>query len=189
MPTRCRRAPNTKPAQNGWQAFRGCQDTAWGGIYVYPGLQAEITLLDTGSWVVTQCPPLWQMPAGDKFVLNFDPMNGSDVVGVSDGLGPGVQAFKSADWSLAMASILFSARISSQFTIKCTLTTRRLHRSKRRRSLTLAATRCRATGRPGRGKHYDRLQWGYAVRQSKHRSLLRGFHAGHQLRSAEWSRS
>jgi hypothetical protein len=99
---------------------RGCQVTDWDGTYLYPQQTMAVTVIATDTWQVTQCPNLWQMPAGDKFVLNWDPVNGSDMPGVADGLATGSRAFKSANNALDFAGEIMAANISTQFTVKCT---------------------------------------------------------------------
>jgi hypothetical protein len=98
----------------------GCQVTDWDGTYLYPQQTMAVTVVATETWQITQCPSLWQMPAGDKFVLNWDPVNGSDRPGVADGLATGSRAFKSANNALDFASEVMAANISAQFTVKCT---------------------------------------------------------------------
>jgi hypothetical protein len=100
--------------------IHGCQVTDWDGTYLYPQQTMAITVVTTGKWQITQCPNLWQMPAGDKFVLNWDPVNGSDRPGVADGLATGSRAFKSANNALDFAGEVMAANLSAQFTVKCT---------------------------------------------------------------------
>jgi hypothetical protein len=98
----------------------GCQPTDWEGTYIYPLQTMEVTVVASNKWQITQCPNLWQMPSGNQFVLNWDPVNGSDRPGVADGLATGSRAFKSANNALDFASKVMAANISSQFTVKCT---------------------------------------------------------------------
>ena len=100
--------------------IQGCQATDWGGTYLYPQQTMAVTVVASDKWQITQCPNLWQMPAGDKFVLNWDPVNGSDEPGVADGLATGSRAFKSANYALDFAGEVMAANISAQFTVKCT---------------------------------------------------------------------
>ena len=79
-----------------------------------------LTVVTSDKWQITQCPNLWQMPAGDRFVLNWDPVNGSDRPGDADGLATGSRAFKTANNALDFASEIMAANISAQFTVKCT---------------------------------------------------------------------
>jgi hypothetical protein len=99
---------------------QGCQVTDWGGTYLYPQQTMALTVVTPDKWQVTQCPNLWQMPAGNKFVLNWDPINGSDRPGEADGLATGSRAFKSANNALDFAGEVMAANISAQFTVKCT---------------------------------------------------------------------
>src|ERR1700730_13201653 len=98
----------------------GCQVTDWDGTYLYPQQTMAVTVVATDTWQITQCPNLWQMSAGDKFVLNWDPVNGSDSPGEADGLATGSRAFKSANNALDFAGELMAANISAQLTVKCT---------------------------------------------------------------------
>ena len=79
-----------------------------------------VTVVASDKWQITQCPNLWQMPAGNQFVLNWDPVNGSDRPGEADGLATGSRAFKSANNALDFAGEVMAANISAQFTVKCT---------------------------------------------------------------------
>ena len=99
---------------------QGCQVTDWGGTYLYPQQTMALTVVTADKWQITQCPNLWQMPAGDRFVLNWDPVNGSDRPGDADGLATGSRAFKTANNALDFASEIMAANISAQFTVKCT---------------------------------------------------------------------
>ena len=98
----------------------GCQVTDWDSTYLYPQQTMAVTVVATDTWQITQCPNLWQMPAGDKFVLNWDPVNGSDRPGEADGLATGSRAFKSANNALDFAGEVMAANISAQLTVKCT---------------------------------------------------------------------
>lgn len=98
----------------------GCQVTDWGGTYLYPQKTMAVTVVAADKWQITQCPNLWQMPAGRGFVLNWDPVNGSDRPGEADGLATGLRAFKTANNALDFASEIMAANISAQFTVKCT---------------------------------------------------------------------
>ena len=98
----------------------GCQVTDWDGTYLYPQQTMAVTVVATDTWQITQCPNLWQMPAGNKFVLNWDPVNGSDRPGEADGLATGSRAFKSANNALDFAGEVMAANISAQLTVKCT---------------------------------------------------------------------
>src|ERR1700686_1267204 len=69
--------------------IHGCQPTDWEGTYLYPLQTMEVTVVASDTWQITQCPNLWQMPAGDKFVLYWDPINGSDRLGEADGFARG----------------------------------------------------------------------------------------------------
>jgi hypothetical protein len=99
---------------------QGCQVTDWGGTYLYPEQTMALTVVTADKWQITQCPNLWQMPAGDRFVLHWDPVNGSDRPGDADGLATGSRAFKTANNALDFASEVMAANISAQFTVKCT---------------------------------------------------------------------
>jgi hypothetical protein len=99
---------------------QGCQVTDWGGTYLYPQQTMALTVVTADKWQITQCPNLWQMPAGDRFVLHWDPVNGSDRPGDADGLATGSRAFKTANNALDFASEIMAANISAQFTVKCT---------------------------------------------------------------------
>jgi hypothetical protein len=100
--------------------INGCQETDWEGTYLYPQQTMQVTVVAANTWQITECPSLWQMPAGNKFVLNWDPVNGSDRPGEADGLATGSRAFKSANNALDFAGEVMAANISSQFTVKCT---------------------------------------------------------------------
>jgi hypothetical protein len=80
----------------------------------------EVTVVASDTWQITRCPNLWQIPSGNHFVLNWDPINGSDRPGEADGLSTGSRAFKSANNALDFAGKVMAANISSQFTVKCT---------------------------------------------------------------------
>jgi hypothetical protein len=100
--------------------INGCQATDWEGTYLYPKQTMQLTVVAANTWQITQCPNLWQMPAGNTFVLNWDPVNGSDRPGEADGLATGSRALKSANNALDFAGKVMAANISSQFTVKCT---------------------------------------------------------------------
>ena len=100
--------------------IHGCQPTDWEGTYLYPLQTMEVTVVASDTWQITRCPNLWQIPSGNQFVLNWDPVNGSDRPGVADGLATGSRAFKSANNALDFAGKVMAANISSQFTVKCT---------------------------------------------------------------------
>jgi hypothetical protein len=100
--------------------LQGCQATDWDGTYLYPQQTMAVTLVATDKWQITQCPNLWQMPAGNRFVLNWDPVNGSDRPGEADGLATGSRALKTANNALYFASQIMAANVSAQFTVKCT---------------------------------------------------------------------
>jgi hypothetical protein len=100
--------------------INGCEETDWEGTYLYPKQTMQVTVVASDTWQITQCPNLWQMPASNTFVLNWDPVNGSDRPGEADGLATGSRALKSANNALDFASKVMAANISSQFAVKCT---------------------------------------------------------------------
>jgi hypothetical protein len=100
--------------------IQGCQATDWVGTYLYPQQSMAVTVVAIDKWQITQCPNLWQMPAGNRFVLNWDPVNDSDRPGEADGLATGSRALKTANNALYFASQIMAANVSAQFTVKCT---------------------------------------------------------------------
>lgn len=75
---------------------------------LWPGQTSEFTG-NTVNWTQTGIPGRWQLPCG-TFNINIDPTNGSDTVGISDGLGTGAEAFQSFHGALdaAMDNFLWS---------------------------------------------------------------------------------
>jgi hypothetical protein len=100
--------------------IQGCQVTNWDGTYLYPRQTMAVTVVAPDTWQITQCPNLWQMPAGNGFVLNWDPVNGSDRPGEADGLAMGSRALKTANYALYFAGEIMAANVSAQFKVKCT---------------------------------------------------------------------
>jgi hypothetical protein len=119
------RITNIDPMPSGTNAtgakfvnFVDCTLNTAGGTYLWPGQTLEATTID-GAWIATRCPGLWQMPGGDRFVVNWDPIDGSDTWGAADGLSTGPRAFKSAFFAMARGAQLFSALFGSSYTVRC----------------------------------------------------------------------
>jgi hypothetical protein len=93
------------------RGIQGCQVTNWDGTYLYPRQTMAVTVVAADTWQITQCPNLWQMPAGNRFVLNWDPVNGSDRPGEADGLATGSRALKTANNALYFASQIMAANV------------------------------------------------------------------------------
>jgi len=88
-----------------------------GVTYLWPQQTIEIAVIGS-SWIPVRCPGLWQIPLRG-FVLQFDPVNGSDDWGAADGLAGGARAFKSMNNALEMALQNFMA-LTGTMTVRCT---------------------------------------------------------------------
>jgi hypothetical protein len=86
---------------------------------LWPGQTIEITQINS-AWVETVNPGRWRPNCGGTpLVINTDFINGSDAVGVSDGLGTGAEAFKTVQGAsqYVLTNFDFSATPQTQVKI------------------------------------------------------------------------
>jgi hypothetical protein len=89
------------------------------GFILWPGQTVGIKIIN-GSWVETQNPGRWRPNCGGTpLIINTDSANGSDTIGVSDGLGTGTQAFQTVQNALqsVLSNFDFVARPQTQVKI------------------------------------------------------------------------
>jgi hypothetical protein len=85
---------------------------------LWPGQTVELTQINS-AWVETVNPGRWRPNCGGTpLVINTDITNGSDTAGVSDGLGTGVEAFKSVQFALQFVLTNFDFSGTPQTQVK-----------------------------------------------------------------------
>lgn len=94
----------------------GCSDRA----VLWP-LQSCTIKIENGAWAVVNRPGRWKPPANTTINFFTDFTNGSDVIGVTDGLGTGVQAFKSAEMCFLNAADQIDFNASAQTQALCNM--------------------------------------------------------------------
>jgi hypothetical protein len=85
---------------------------------LWPGQLVELTSIDS-VWIKTVNPGRWRPNCGDiPLIINTDSTKGSDLRGDSDGLGTGVEAFKSVQFALQHALTDFDFAGTPQTLVK-----------------------------------------------------------------------
>lgn len=94
----------------------GCSDRA----VLWP-LQSCTLRIENGAWYVVVRPGRWKPPANTTLNFFTDFTNGSDTAGVTDGLGTGAQAFKTAEMCFLSAADQIDYNGAAQTQVRCNM--------------------------------------------------------------------